>query len=393
MPEAKMSQHAYQRSAQKKDTMYAVIIIGPLPPPVHGVTVAIKRVLDSHIGNHCRLVHLDTSDHRAVSTIGAVDLLNYWHAVRSYLLLITYCLRYRPDVVYVPISQSLIGYLRDSVYFFITRLFSRATVVIHLHGGHFGRFYETRSNWTRRYVDFTMGMVGRAIVLGRMFIPIFTRWLPESRIDVVPNGTDSFITGIVEKVGKQGREVRTITYLSSLMRTKGILDFIKAAGLCLDEEPGLSFRIAGEWWNEDRTIKDETLAAIEERNADRIQFLGLVSGKEKEELFLSSDIFVLPTYYPFEGQPTVIIEAMAAGCPVISTNHAAIPETVIDGDTGILIPPRNSEALSAAILTLVHDGATFRQMSHAAFQRYQEHYTAEKSNDMLLKSFQSAFVT
>ncbi|MGO9020343.1 MAG: glycosyltransferase family 4 protein [Syntrophobacteraceae bacterium] len=372
--------------------MRKVIIIGPIPPPVHGVTVAIKRVLGSQIGNRCRLIHLDTSDHRDVSTIGAADLLNYWHALRSYLLLIAYCLWYRPDVVYVPISQSLIGYLRDSVYLFITRLFSRATIVIHLHGGHFGRFYESSNALTKNYVDFSMGLVGRAIVLGEVFKPIFARWLSAERIDVVPNGTDNFVAGIENKLGLQSRTAHNVTFLSGLMRTKGIVEFVRAALRCLDEEPGLNFRVGGEWWNEDETIKDTTLAAIEERYADRIQFLGLVTGKQKEELFLGTDIFVLPTYYPFEGQPTVIIEAMAAGCPVISTNHAAIPETVIDGETGILIPPRDSGALAEAILTLVHDRATFRQMSKAAYRRYREHYTSEKSNDLLFKSFQSAFV-
>lgn len=376
----------------RQEKVYSAIIVGPLPPPVHGVTVAIKRVLESRIGSHCRFVHLDTSDPRDLSTIGATDLLNYWLAIRSYVVLMAYCLSYRPDVVYIPISQSLIGYLRDSIYFFITRLFSRATVVIHLHGGHFGNFYETGGNWTRRYVDFTMGMVGRAIVLGRTFIPIFSRWLPENRIHVVPNGTAPFGNRIEEKVGKQGREGRNITFLSSLLRTKGILEFVRAAGLCLKEEPELTFRIAGEWWREDSTIREETLAAIEQRHVDRIQFLGLVTGKQKQELLLNTDIFVLPTYYPFEGQPTVIIEAMAAGCPVISTNHAAIPETVVDGVTGILIPPRDPEALAAAILVLVNDGATLQQMSRAAFQRYQDHYTAEKSNHLLLEALQSAFV-
>jgi glycosyltransferase involved in cell wall biosynthesis len=234
-------------------------------------------------------------------------------------------------------------------------------------------------------------MVGRAIVLGRTFIPIFTRWLPVSRIDVVPNGTECLNNGIEKKIGKQRRKARTITFLSSLMRTKGILDFVRAAGRCLAQEPGLKFNIAGEWWNEDPTIRDETLSAIEERHTAKIRFLGLVTGKQKDELLLSSDIFVLPTYYPFEGQPTVIIEAMAAGCPVISTNHAAIPETVVDGHTGILIPPCDPETLSEAILTLVHDHAKFQQMSRSAFQRYQEQYTAEKSNDLLLKSLKLAF--
>ncbi len=370
-----------------------VIVVGPLPPPIHGVTVAIRRLLESHVADRCRLVHLDTSDHRDVSTIGAADLLNYWRGIRSYLTLMGYCLKYRPDVVYVPISQSLIGYLRDSVYFIIARLLSRANVIIHLHGGHFGRFYEARNGCTKRYVDFTMGLVDRAVVLGRTFIPIFSRWLPDNRIDVVPNGADRLTSGAEEKLAKQGRQVRSITFLSSLMRTKGILDFVIAATLCLDEEPDLDFTIAGEWWNEDRTIREETLASIDARHADRISFLGLVTGQKKDDLFLRTDIFVLPTYYPFEGQPTVIIEAMAAGCPVVSTRHAAIPETVIDGVTGLLIQPRDTEALAAAILSLVHDAAKFQQMSVAALERYRALYTSERSNDLLLRSFESTFIS
>jgi len=371
--------------------MNTVIIIGPLPPPVHGVTAAIKRVLESEIANYCQIVHLNTSDHRDVSTIGAMDVLNCLHAVRSYLLLIVYCLYHRPDVVYVPISQTLIGWLRDSVYFFISMLFCRATIVIHLHGGHFGKFYETGNIVVKRYVDFIMGFVGRAVVLGQVFKPVFTRWLPPERIDVVPNGTDAPIGAVEAKLGQERRAARNVTCLSSLMRTKGILDFVKAAGICLDNEPGLMFSIAGEWWNEDSTIREETLAAIEERHADRICFLGLVTGRQKEDLFLDTDVFALPTYYPFEGQPTVIIEAMAAGCPVISTNHAAIPETVIDGQTGILVPPRCPEAIAEAVLALVHDESMFQQMSRAAFERYRNNYTAEKSNDLLLGSFRRAF--
>jgi glycosyltransferase involved in cell wall biosynthesis len=370
--------------------MKTVVIIGPLPPPVHGVTVAIRRVLDSGLRDRFRLVHLDTSDHRDPSTIGSTDFWNCWYALKSYVMLFLHCLRYRPSVVYVPISQSWVGYFRDSFYFAIARIFSPARVVVHLHGGHFGRFYETGSRLTKRYVDATMRLVSRAIVLGDVFTPIFARWLPKERIDIVPNGTDCVPADVKGKLGRRDFGIVNVTYLSSLMRTKGIVEFVRAAVLCVEEMPELRFHIAGEWWNEDPTVREDTLACIMERHRDRIRFLGLVTGEAKDRLFVSTDLFVLPTYYPFEGQPTVLLEAMAAGCPVISTPHAAIPETVADGVTGILVPPRSPERLAEAILSLARDPEKARAMGFAAYRRYLERYTSEKSNDLLLASLRAA---
>lgn len=242
---------------------------------------------------------------------------------------------------------------------------------------------------TKRYVDFTMGLVGRAIVLGQVFKPIFARWLAPERIDVVPNGTDALVS-VDTASHRQNGAAKSITYLSSLMRTKGIIDFVKAAVICLERNPGLSFRIAGEWWNEDPTVKEEAFAVIADHHVERIEFLGLVTGRRKEELFRETDVLVLPTYYPFEGQPTVIIEAMSAACPVISTPHAAIPETVIDGVTGILVPPRSPRHIADAIMYLVDNPDVYDAMSQASYRRYRECYTSEKSNELLLQSFKAS---
>lgn len=371
-------------------SMKTFIVIGPTPPPVHGVTVALERMLRAPRPSGCSFVHLDTSDHRGVGTIGVWDFLNIWLGIKSFACLAIYCLRYRPDAVYVPISQSSIGYIRDSFYLLITRLFSRAKLVIHLHGGYFGELYDSSGYCFKKYVDLTMRTVTRAIVLSHCFVKIFERWLPEHAIDIVPNGTQFDDRRVERKLASVGRRARRITFLSSLMRSKGVIDFVLAAVHCLEEMPELEFAIAGEWWNEDPTVQPETLGALDSRYLERIHLLGLVTGKQKWELLFKSDVFVLPTYYAYEGQPTVIIEAMAAGCAIISTTHSAIPELVAHGTTGLLVPPRSPRALAGAILRLVNSSVEFSTMAEASYERYRLSYTTQRSNELLLRSLQKA---
>lgn len=382
-----MTNRVEQKNGLRK--LPTVVIIGPLPPPVHGVTVAIKRLLESNIGERLNVIHVDTSDHRDPSTIGAIDLRNYVIALVSYFNLALACLRFRPDAVYVPISQTRIGYARDALYFIITRALSHARIIVHLHGGHFGDFYRDGDRITRYFVDITMRFVDRAIVLSDCFTSIFRTWLPPERIDVVTNGSDLVIAGISEKVFGPPRMATSVTFLSSLMRSKGIIDFLTAAMQCLDEGADLNFNVAGEWWEEDSSVRADAYASIIPRHRNRIRFLGVVTGAEKSELFRTTDIFVLPTYYRFEGQPTVILEAMSAGCAVIATNHAAISETVVDGLTGILVPPKDPPALSAAIMRFAQDPVFLSDIRRAGYLRYCKFYTAEASNSLLIDSIEA----
>src|SRR5262249_37926989 len=157
-------------------------------PPVHGVTVAIERVLRAGGLDAFELVHLDTSDPREATTVGRHDFRNYWLALKSYVALFKLLRAHRPAVVYVPISQSFVGYARDALYFVVTRVASSAVIVIHLHGGHFLDLYEQSGGAARALIDLTMRLPVRAIVLSDVFRGIFSRWFPDSSIDVVPNG-------------------------------------------------------------------------------------------------------------------------------------------------------------------------------------------------------------
>jgi len=117
--------------------------------------------------------------------------------------------------------------------------------------------------------------------------------------------------------------------------------------------------------------------------------LGRVDGSSKAALLGETDIFVLPTFYPFEGQPTVILEAMAAGCAIVASQHASIPEIIQDGVNGLLVPPRNPEKLAETILHLAENPSLCRRLGREAHRTYRDRFTTVASNDALGRAFEA----
>jgi len=101
------------------------------------------------------------------------------------------------------------------------------------------------------------------------------------------------------------------------------------------------------------------------RIADRIVFAGYRS--DMPAVMKALDVLVLPSLW--EGLPVTIIEAMAAGRPVIATAVDGVPEAVVDGVTGLLVPPGNAEALAKALLTLMDDPEQRNRMGQAGQAR------------------------
>ncbi len=132
----------------------------------------------------------------------------------------------------------------------------------------------------------------------------------------------------------------------------------------------------------DGPLRSDLEARIRKLNlSDRVHLLGSLSQGAVLERLWAADIFALPSVTDTQGAsdvfPTVIIEAMAAARPVVSTHLAGIPESVVHGETGLLVPPGNTMALAEALGRLIQDPKLRLHYGRAGRERIEQHFRIE----------------
>jgi glycosyltransferase involved in cell wall biosynthesis len=346
-----------------------------------GPTLATEILLRSRLGEQFELIHLDTSDHRDLTKLGAIDFQNIYLALKHYWQLFWMIITRWPKLVYIPVSQATLGYLRDSVFILIALLFGRK-VVCHLRGGNFRDWLESTSAPMRGYVRLVHSFVDGQIVLGERLRNLFEGILPPDRLFVVPNGRN--FESFDRPVG-QPRHRITVLYLANFMREKGVLDALYAIPEVIQACPNVVFRFAGNWM--EPAVKQEFEEFMRLHPDLPIEVIGPVTGVAKHEVLRNADIFVFPSYYPPEGHPWVLVEAMAAGLPVISTDQGAIAEYVLSGVNGFIVEKHNSSQVAARIVLLASDARKREQMGRASRKLYEENLTETQLVDRMAYAF------
>ncbi len=170
-----------------------------------------------------------------------------------------------------------------------------------------------------------------------------------------------------------------ILAVGRLIAKKGFADLVRACGLIA--EHGKSFRceIIGEG-----PLENELRGQIERLNLqNRIALSGAKPLREVRQRLVAANVFVLPSIIDPDGGmdnlPTVIMEAMATGLPVVSTAIGGIPEMVVENETGFLVQPGDAVALANAIEKLISDPAVAQRMGRAGCERAQELFSIEKN--------------
>lgn len=354
-----------------------VLVVGPTPPPFHGVATFTRDLLRA-THPHIDLIPLDTSDRRDASNIGRWDSSNLELGFASLAELAQQIPRAGIDIVYIPISQNVPAFIRDALYILQSRLMG-ARVVVHLHGGYFRTLYDRDAGGIFRLIArLSLSSVSAAIVLGEEFRPIFNGLIPDERIHVVENGVpDPGAWLLHPDASSPAANGGTLLYISTLTRAKGILELIQTAAILRRTRPQIQLRVAGLWQEE--SLRREVLALIERESLQSsVHFVGNVTGQSKAEFLASGHIFCLLTRYPYEGQPLVILEAMAAGLPILTTAHATIASTVPDGLAGRTLPIETTPERWAQVLNeMLADTEKLAEFRQAARARYLARYTSE----------------
>ena len=187
-----------------------------------------------------------------------------------------------------------------------------------------------------------------------------SRGVEEWRIHVVPPGFDGVPGG--EPPRHKDDLVRAICVAQWIPR-KAILTLVEA--WTLHESPGAVLQLVGET-GADRDYEARVRAAIKGAPQGSIVVSGRVDDATLAGAYASADLFVLPSRY--EGYGIVYAEALASGLPVIACDVGPVPD-LVGSEAGVLIPPDDRAALSAALDLLLGDAALRAKMSEAAYCR------------------------
>ena len=210
--------------------------------------------------------------------------------------------------------------------------------------------------------------------------------LPADRIALVYNHVDARAFTPSPRDATPGA-TPTILAVGRLVEKKGFADLIDACAMLADGGVAFRCRIVGTG-----PLAAALAARIHERGvADRVRLEGPRPRGEIARLLGEATLLAAPCVIGGDGNrdglPTVILEAMACGIPVVSTRVTGIPEAVVDGVTGRIVDPGDVPALAGALAALLSDPAACASMGRAARERVLERFDVRRSMDALGEVF------
>ncbi|WP_448192530.1 glycosyltransferase family 4 protein [Azospirillum sp. sgz301742] len=275
------------------------------------------------------------------------------------------------DTVHINVSERA-SFVRKAAVQAIANLFGAPTVV-HLHGASFidyfhgGPFARAISRWLFR-------QCGQAIVLGhgwRDFL-VAEVGIDPAKVEVLYNAVPDFADSVfrAERQPPHAGRPATLLVLAHLSERKGIGTLLQACRTLKDR--GFAFRLTlGGNGDVDGYRRMAAALGIDAE----CDFLGWVSREQAHELIRSHDALLLPSTH--EGLPMVILEALCARLPVITTPVGSIPEVLHQRETALIVPVGDRVALADAVQELTGDPALYRRMGEAGRRLFEEQFTIE----------------
>lgn len=184
-------------------------------------------------------------------------------------------------------------------------------------------------------------------------------------VEVIPNATGGLD---VEPAGAAEGAGGYLLFVGRLRIRKGVEVLLEALRELQRRIPGAVLRIAGDGEHRDRL--EWKTAELELESA--VSFLGSCGAARVRTLLRGAAALVVPSIY--EGMPLVVLEAMEAGVPVVASRVSGIPEVVVDGETGWLVPPEDPAALTDALAAVLADPEEARRRGAAGRRRAAELY-------------------
>lgn len=335
-----------------------IVMIGTELPTRGGISAVVKVYLSqglfdrwpvSYIATHCN------GDKWAKLRV----------ALAGWLQFMGLLLRGQVSLLHVH-SSSGASFWRKSL-FIVPAMALGVPYILHMHGGRFLDFYENDcSALGKRFVRRVFRQARHVVALSQEWVDALTQLAPGCRVTMVPNPIE-----IPPWQATLQHQPPSVLFLGLLLPAKGIEELIRAWVSVHARLPQAELVLGGVG---DDMPRWKQLAA-ELGVGGVVRFPGWVLGEEKTALMQRCSVFALPSHR--EALPMSILEAMAAGVPVVATRVGGVPLAVDDGRTGLLVEPTDVPALATALLALLTDDARRLAFGQAGRAKARAEFSAD----------------
>lgn len=351
-------------------------LVGPLPPPSGGManqTLQLARLLQEE-GVDVDLIQVNKSYSprwiRKVKGIRAVFRL------LPYLINLVRSAR-RVDVFHVMANSGWSWHLFAAPAIWIASL-SGKPVIVNYRGGEAESFFEQAFPWVR----LSLNRVDTIVVPSGFLDAVFKK--RGFATCIVPNIIDiSRFSPRPDKLGGLDKNKPAILVARNLEPIYDNATALRAFRIVRDAIPGAALTIAGSGPEHDFLEKLATELGID----DSVTFTGRVENHDMARLYRDADVMINPSLV--DNMPNSVLEALASGAVVVSTNVGGVPYLVEHDSTALLVPPKNPEAMAKAILDAINDPAKARRLKANGIESVQQ-YTWPRVRARLFTVYQNA---
>ncbi|TDD95073.1 glycosyltransferase family 4 protein [Flavobacterium cellulosilyticum] len=355
-----------------------------LAPPVHGAAVAGGFIRESKVINEpYDITYINLSTASSVADIGKtgfkkfIVILKLWYKVFLALNIQKY------QLCYLTINAKGPAWIKELGIVALVKVF-QIPLIYHYHNK--GVAENATSLFKKKLYSFQFKNA-KSILLSPLLYRDIADFAIGTEVYYCPNGIPTITLNQTENLIKNESKIATILFLSNLIESKGVFILLQACVLLKNKNiPFQCVFIGGEG---DITTKQFQKKVQQSNLQNEVEYQGRKYGLEKEAAFANADIFAFPTYYHNETFGLVNLEAMQYALPVISTFEGAIPEVIIDGVNGFLVPQQNAEALASKLEILIGNPVLRNEMGLAGKKMYEEKFTLEHFEKRMLEILQA----
>lgn len=251
---------------------------------------------------------------------------------------------------------------------------SKKKVIIHIHGASYLEFFKSLNKRKEKYVMDMIKSSDMVIALSDKWKIEFEKIFNIKNIKVLNNGidVDSFRSSVCDIDANKSNFI----FMGRIGERKGIYDLVKAIENLKWKYKGIKCYIAGD--GEVEKLKHiVNMKSLE----DNIEIVGWIDFNKKRELLSKVSTIILPSYN--EGLPMALLEGMAAGKAVISTDVGGIPELVVHNENGFIIKPGDIDALEEAISILINRSKIIKEFSNNNIKKINQSFNRKKMHEKL----------